>query len=174
MMRHALNTERQGHRQYRRQSLRHGRHRQGHGKDNHLRRTPDSFGKDAPHSERRREYQHPARDLVTQLIHATFQWSLRGLDVAEHGRQSAHGAGSTGFRHFEIGFPADEQCAAEGFVSLALLDADGFAGEDGFIQHRAASLVERTVCREAVAGFEAHPIARNQSLGGKTDESAIP
>jgi len=95
------------------------------------------------------------------------------MDSPEHRGQAAHGTGSTGPRHFEIGFAADEQCAAECLVPVALVDGDGFARENGFIQHGAASIHERPVCWDAVAGFEAHPVAGNQGMCRKTDELAI-
>ena len=137
---HALDAERQRHRKHRRQSFGHGRHGQRHREDDHLRRAADPFGDDADHAECRGEHQDPARDLAAQLIDATFERRLRGLDVAEHGRQPAHGTGSTSPRHLEIGLAADEQGAAERLVAVVLVDGDGFAGEDGLIQHGAASV----------------------------------
>ena len=70
----------------------------------------------------------------------------------------------TSSRHVQIGLAADEQRAAERLVAVVLVDGDGFAGQDGFIQHGAASVHERAVGRDAVAGFEAHPVAGNQRL----------
>ena len=43
----------------------------------------------------------------------------------------------------------------------------------GFVQHGAASFHERAVCRNAVAGFEAHAVAGNQRLRGQPDEVAV-
>ena len=79
----------------------------------------------------------------------------------------------TGPRHLEIGLAADEQRAAERLVAVALVDGDGFAREDGFIQHGAARVHQRAVCRDAVARFEPHPVAGNQGMCRKTDEMAI-
>ena len=99
---HPLDAEGQGHREHGRQPLGHRRHSQGHGKDDDLRRATDPFGDDAQQTKRRGERQHPARDLAAELIDPAFERRLRGLDVAEHGGQTTHGARGPGPRHVQV------------------------------------------------------------------------
>jgi hypothetical protein len=87
-----------------------------------------------------RNESHPLRHIrsrqraLRSLMHGCRPEADR-LDSAEHGREAAHGTGSTSPRHLEIGFAAHEQSAAERFIPVALVNSHRFASEDGFIQH---------------------------------------
>ena len=131
------------------------------------------FGDDAQQAEHRREGQHPARDLASELIDPSFERRLCGLDVAEHRGQPAHGAGRASARGFQIRLAADDHGAAERLVTVSLVEGHGFASEDGFIQQDAVSVYQRSVGWDPVTGLKAHPVPRNQGLYGEADEVAV-
>ncbi len=170
---HPLNAKRQSDGEHCRQAFRDRGYGERDCEDDDRWRAFEALGHDAERYQRRSEQQDPARDLMTEAVDTPLERRLHGLDVTKHRRQATHRARTPGSRDGEISLSAYEKCSAECLLTVTLVHGYGFAGENGFIQHRATGVDQGAIGRHSVAGLEADHVCRYQRGRREVDEATI-
>ena len=170
---HAFDAEGQGDRQYGGQALRHGGHREGDGKDHHVRGPVPAFGSNAGNTQRDGQHQDRTGHLVSEAVDSAFQRSRGGGDAAEQRRHLSHAAGRTRAGHFKPGGAAHQQGAAHRGVAGGAIDGDGLAGQHRFVEHHALGVSQCAVGRNPVTRIQSDPVAGHQCGGGHPGQLAI-
>ena len=108
--------------------------------------------------------------MVAELPEPPLERRLARHDAGDQVRQLAHGAPRAGAGHLDVALAAHDERAAEKLAAKSLVDGEGFAREDRLVGHDAKTFRQTPVGRDAVAGFDAGDIARNELIGANVHQ----